>query len=312
MGKFIKILQSIACCFVFFSICSSAVAATAKLTVQVIDVKGSPVSGAEVTFGFTSSQKSGWGVKSIGIEGHTDGEGKVSGEQETSPYVTIHVEKEGYYHSGTRYEKFTGRSLLNRWEPWNPTVEIILKKKRNPVPMFMKDTGAIMIPKLDTHVGYDLEKGDWVTPDGAGAINDLVFLCTNNYINFTNAETSCEISFSQENDGMQEYLFDENEQSYFKWPYECPNEGYSIKVLKKWMKIHIPKEGYKSNIEEKKNYLFRVRTFVDENGEIIKANYGMIKKDIQLSKTGQVKFIYYFNPDGTRNIEYDENRILFR
>jgi hypothetical protein len=223
----------------------------------------------------------------------------------------FHVDKDGYYQSNMGYEFKSSSFLLNRWEPWNPTIEVVLKKKRNPVAMFQKSHEALPVPRFDSPVGYDLEKGDWVAPHGSGMISDLVFTCTNSYVSFSEAETNCDIAFSNIQDGLQEYRFDAKNQSLYKWPFEAPENGYAIKNLNKWMSVK-PKEEYKSNYQEKLNYLFRVRSVVDQNGNVVKANYGKIEGDFRVYKKGTVNFSYFFNPDGTRNLEEDPKRNMFK
>ena len=285
---------------------------TAKLTAKVIDEAELPVAGAQVILSFSGAKiGDGGGLTSFGKEGLSDSDGLFSGSAATLPLVGVVIDKKGYYRSIQKYE-FTSRSLLlNRWQPWNPTIEVVLKKIRNPVPMFEKGGKSTPIPVFGEPVGYDLEKGDWVTPHGVGVINDFVFNCKHNRVDFDNAEASCEIGFSNEMDGIQKFLFDENDQSYYKWPFEAPLDGYESSLYK-WMTVHFPNEGYKSNIDDKINYIFRVRTRTDGKGNIVSANYGKISQDFLISRKGKVKFHYYFNPDGTRNLEEDPDNNLFK
>jgi hypothetical protein len=283
---------------------------TAGITVKAVDEEGVPVAGARVSLAFTIPKPDDIGAADLFVKGVTDNNGQFSAENASIGMLGFSVDHEGYYQSSVGYEFTTHSKPHNRWEPWNPTVEVVLKKIRNPVPMYVKYIEAADIPAVDAVVGYDLEKGDWVAPYGSGAINDLLFLCQNKYENFRNAETSCEISFSNTEDGFQEYRFSKNDQSYYKWPFEAPMDGYAIKKLNKWMSVHLPEEGYRSNFKDGTNYIFRVRTETDSDGNIIKANYGKIKGDIRVYKKRQVNFFYYFNPDGTRNLEEDPKRNL--
>jgi len=73
-----------------------------------------------------------------------------------------------------------------------------------------------------------------------------------------------------------------------------------------------PTEDYKSNYREKVNYLLRVRSVADKNGNVVKANYGKIEGDFRVYKKGAANFTYFFNPDGTRNLEEDPDRNLFQ
>lgn len=284
---------------------------TAKLTLLVKNEQGVPVEGAKAYISYSKPETGGIGVADILKEGITGKDGLFTAESLTMSSVGLSAEKDGYYHGSIHYEFTSNSNLTNRWEPWNPTIEVVLKKKRNPVPMYSKYLEALTVPVLGLKVGYDLEIGDWVAPHGTGVVSDFVFLCENKYESFTSAETSCEIFFSNPEDGFQEFEFDKNEQSSFKWPYEAPANKYNIKKLNKWMSVHLPNDPYKSNYNESINYLFRVRSEVDSNGNIINANYGKLQGDIRVYKKAQVSFFYHFNPDGTRNLEEDPEKNLF-
>jgi hypothetical protein len=282
------------------------------MTAKVVDENGLPVKGAQVTLSFSGAKiGDGGGLTNFGKKGLSDDEGLFSDSAETLPLVGVVADKENYYRSIQKHEFTSYSKILNRWEPWNPTVEVVLKKKRNPVPMYSKYIEALSIPVLGSKVGYDLEKGDWVAPHGTGIMNDFVFLCENKYESFTSAETSCEITFSNPEDGLREFEFAKDDPSLFKWPFEAPTSGYNIKKVKKWMSVHLPTEPYKSNYKENINYLFRVRSEVDGNGNVIKANYGKLQGDIRVYKKAQISFFYHFNPDGTSNLEEYPEKNLF-
>ena len=59
-----------------------------------------------------------------------------------------------------------------------------------------------------------------------------------------------------------------------------------------------------SNWDEYRNYYFRVRTKLDENGNVVSARYGKIYGDF-------MQFSYYFNPTpNDRNVEFDPKQNL--
>jgi hypothetical protein len=221
------------------------------------------------------------------------------------------VDKDGYYQSGAGYEFPTRNKLLNRWEPWNPTVKVVLKKKRNPVPMYMKGTFDMRIPEFDKPIGFDLEIGDWVIPYGEGKISDFIFNMHVEDRAYTDYECHFTLTFSNPLDGIQKYYFDENDQSYFKWPFNAPIDGYEEK-LKKWKSISLPEKGYESNENKAVHYMFRVRTKTDDKGNIVASRYGKLGGEFKFSPAGEIVFGYYFNPDGTRNLEEDPKQNLFK
>lgn len=282
---------------------------TSKVTIKVMDEAGGLIENANVRVSFILPKTTEWGTTAKKEKGLSDKNGEFIAENESEGLIGLTVEKDGYYYSGTGFE-FKSRSLMNQWEPWNPTIEIVLKKKRNPVPMYAQRTSTLELPILEKTIGFDLEKGDWVTPYGVGRVSDFVFMCNLNKVSSKNSKFSCDIFFSNEKDGIQKYYFDNNDHSSYKWPFKAPLNGYENK-LKKWMSIQMPGKGYSSNINKGINYLFRVRTKTDKSGEIVDARYGKIAGDIIVTRDGEIQFTYYFNPSGTRNIEFDMKKNLF-
>jgi hypothetical protein len=65
-------------------------------------------------------------------------------------------------------------------------------------------------------------------------------------------------------------------------------------------------------------YFVRVRTILDENGNVKSALYGKIRGDIDLyvgTKAPQagLGFVYYLNPESnSRNVEFDPGQNLFK
>jgi len=285
-------------------------APAARVTAEVVDENGTPIQGADVTVGYTLAKKGGLGTDDYRERGKSDKDGLFTATGSTIiPQVTIHAEFEGYYRS-SKWAEFKSSTLSIRWEPWNPTVEVVLKKKRNPVPMIIAGTDWVSIPKLGAPVGYDIEKSDWVTPYGNGIVADLTIEFNLDYRDYTDYDANMNISFPNDQDGIQEFWFDKTEQSSFKWPFEAPTSGY-LKSVNIFVRDN-PKDGYKTNIKEGVNYLFRIRTKLDKTGNIISANYGKFNGEFGISRKGKTRFTYVFNPDGTRNLEEDPEKNLFQ
>jgi hypothetical protein len=283
---------------------------SAKITVKVLDMKGNPISGAKVNIGFSVSKAYGMGpgTGTEFVKGLTDSEGKFEGSADSGGNCNINVEKKEFYDSNMGYE-FKNVSTLRRWDPWNPVVDIVLKEKQNPIPMYAKRTDNLKVPVLEKPVGYDLEKGDWVAPYGKGIINDFIFNCKTQIKGRVAWTTAYKVIFSNAMDGIQEYVADKNDHSMFRWPYEASDNGYKPELV--LSDSYDAKQRHIKSYDEKKLYVFRVRTQVDEKGSIISARYGKIKGDIELLVHGTLRFEYYFNPTGSRNLEYNRDAPLF-
>ena len=180
-------------------------------------------------------------------------------------------------------------------------------------------------PILNKPIGYDLEKADWVPPYGDGIISDFIF----EFKSFHDKESkerikpwevSFNLRFSNKHDGIQEYkLTDADKKSDYIWPYQAPQKGYESNLYKYISYNMDGRNKITTNIKYNGNqgktkddqayYLFRVRTKVDSSGNIISGNYGKILNDFSLGK--KIKFTYYFNPSGTRNLEFAPAKNLF-
>ena len=305
----------------FFGISSIGCAAvgfpSGKVTFLVRDEAGSPLADATAkAYFFEASSKNQLYITDTNgqftVEGHCDG--SIGGG----------VEKEGYYRNGFGYAwKYADRNkLLNRLEPWNPTVTVLMKKIRNPVPMaHLIGRNGFEVPVSDQPVGFDLEKADFTSPYGKGIHTDFIFTATK-IKNVLEGET-IQLSFPNKHDGILPFPFDKNDTSSFKWPYEAPLNGYTNSLSKYWKLYEeavdyskaYPNNPYteilkrhETNVKGDKeiNYIFRVRSQVDANGNLIKACYGKIEGDILVG--GGFRFRYWFNPDWTRNLEDDPQR----
>ena len=228
---------------------------------------------------------------------------------------SIWLEKKNYYTSTYGFEFEKVNRFLMRWEPYPSKLTVVLRKKKNPIPMYAKKVENLKIPVLDKPVGYDLEKGDWVKPYGKGIISDFIFnpikmkLKSWNYY-----DCKMLIYFNNEQNGLQNYEVPTDIQSKYIWSYEPPKKIYGIKKLERISYCLPPEHSHLNNSKENAKYIFRVRTKVDKDGNIISACYGKISRGFTFSIFKNVcsfSFTYYFNPTGTRNLEYDPSKNLF-
>jgi hypothetical protein len=111
--------------------------------------------------------------------------------------------------------------------------------------------------------------------------------------------------FSNPLDGIQEYLPPEDLQSSFIFPYIAPTNGYKKSLYQ--YNINKPYESARTTQKENVNYIFRVRTETDADGNIVSACYGRIGGELRISRKGQLQFTYWFNLDPhSRSLESDK------
>lgn len=206
-----------------------------------------------------------------------------------------------------------------RWQPWSPTVELVLKPIVNPVPMYARQRAGAHIPKPNQKYGYDLMIGDWVAPVGKGQTVDFYFEMTGYWKAYNDNDSTLLVSFARPEDGIQKFeTLPPQRGSVFRSPRQAPADGYLPNLqLRKARKASQKKEDWASNEIENNNYFFRVRTVLDEHGKIRSALYGKIYNGFQFVGAAENSQViigdYYLNPESnSRNMEFDTKRNLFK
>jgi len=316
-------------------VCTSLYAQLGKITVRVLDHKtGQPIKDAEVSAGFDQTIKPGWGLgagRPNRVKGLTNENGEVElSEKGNMGTVGVSVRREEYYTSRSHGVQFTGKGgLLNRyWRPWNPTLEVKLHPIQNPIPLYVKFVDNEALPTENDPVGYDLLVGDWVHPYGSGKVKDFIFQVTRAPEKTIPIEkvglygkdyrVLYDISFvikgANKYDGfilVERPAIGKASSSQRMLPFTAPEKGFESEIVHRW-KNH-PDGSNVKTVSNEANYFFRVRTKVDEEGNIVKALYGKIYGDIRYKvNQRQISFTYYINPTpNDRNLEFDPEKNLF-
>lgn len=284
--------------------------AKGKITFRIIDSKGKPVANANVNVAFSHSDSH---VNDDVFDKPTDTNGlcMVSGISVDQMNFTItkpsHYKTEGQYWFLRQGENCVQDG---RWHPWNPTNTVVLKECRNPVPMFAKHVDTT-IPVQGVPIGFDLAKGDWVTPNGHGDRSDLIIRYTATYEGPQSFSKRIEMIFSNTCEGIQTLALDNTSELISM--YDAPETDYNSKLVLERERTRT--KIIKSQELGKDQYLvFRVRTVTDKDEKIISANYGKIYGPIDYGRMGdqhRLIFTYYFNPtSNSRNLEFDPGRNL--
>ncbi|MDR1816983.1 MAG: hypothetical protein LBR07_02150 [Puniceicoccales bacterium] len=217
-------------------------------------------------------------------------------------------------------ETFTFKKVkLGRWEPWNPTVAVVVRPILNPIPMYHKWVET-KIPRVNEQFGFDLSIGDWVAPAGNGKTADILFKMleilpmTQKKDKWGHMRSSYdfrfEVTFPNKGDGIQQFIErDIASTETLTMPRFAPTEKYSEKLE---LREYIDEKGYRRDMmREDMNYFIRVRTVLDKDGKVKSALYGKIPGGIEFRPYGDVRFRYYLNPTpNDTNMEYDQKRNL--
>ena len=277
---------------------------SATIKVHVVDDVGEPISKARVNMYNIYD----YGESKIGF---TDEKGFYSDSIKNIFEVSGHFEKPGYYKShGVIWN-------APRWgdiPPADTNFIVVLKRIIKPIPINHRQV-TLYSPRKGEPVGLDIEIGDWVFPDGKGKIADLIVTVEGGYVSKEEYSFRLFGEFSNKYDGIQSF--------------HVPKEGSGALLRSELPPPSIaPELGYKGTFEyisqklqtdkwhpivhdDTRKWIFRIRTEVDDEGNIVSGNYGWMTKDIlfAVKLDGAVGLIlnYYYNPDPqSRSLEPKE------
>src|SRR6202041_988854 len=96
--------------------------------------------------------------------------------------------------------------------------------------------------------------------------------------------------FPNKGDGIQEFTVPDSEKSSgLRSPYDAPQDGYQPQ----WVQTRSHKPGQPEtgnfDLNGNRNFFIRVRTKIDDRGNVVNAHYGKIYGDF-------MQFRYYLNP----------------
>jgi hypothetical protein len=294
----------------------------AKVTVRVLDQDDQPVPSAAIC---VAGDPAGLEKQPETFKEGASNQGGIWEVQlKSRGEISVGVKKDGYYSSeGVTYDYRAIPNELNRalerkrWEPWNPRLEVMLKRVINPRPLYAKHVEA-KIPEDASPVGFDLEAGDWVAPYGKGSVNDFIFTIDRTITSGRDYLATLRLRFSNKADGIVAEHDARNRASALLLKHFAPESEYESE--RTWNVGRLP-TGSGPDIFSKPStvigYYFRVRTILDDNGKVKSTVYGKIREELRLyagtkaPKAG-IGFTYYLNPTpNDRNVEFDPKRNLF-
>ena len=331
MRKIIRLLLF----FVVFWTVFNAVAKDrpmAEITVRVLSDDGLAVTGATICAGtflrWIPGEGFGHDEDKI-VKGVTDNNGLVSLKIDSlDGEVAYGVNPvAGFYDDGSHLISFTN-SINGEWVPWNPSLEIVLKRKVNPIPLYARKVEVHILPESappnpiltalinSNEVTYDLLQGDWAAPYGQGKVADLIFKMCRKLKGFSADhnqlfEAIFTVTFTNPSDGIQPIFADPKTAGGLRLPRMAPADGYITNFVKKRTSEDYSQDG--KLIRGDQNYFFRVRTKQNDDGKIISALYGKIHGEIKWDFMGCLQLTYYLNPTpNDRNLEFDPKKNLFQ
>lgn len=286
--------------------------ARGRVTLRVADPAGRPVAGAYAAGAFYRSDSNGLGWD---VQGETDRNGEIAMENRAClGYLVFEILKPGYYKTALRYDFLkAGFDCVRdgRWQPWDPVLGVVLKEKRKPIPMYVRRINSGM-PTRSVPVGFDFKAGDWVAPYGKGVSSDMLLTYSEAPETNTWERYDFSISFTNRCDGA--YVRRKDGFSAFASDYEAPDNGYRGELSYVYERTDT-KIIQEKRLAQDEVMVFRVRSKIDEKGNVVEANYGKIYGEFDFAHGPKklVIFSYYLNPTpNDRNLEFDGKTNLFR
>ena len=301
-----------------------------KVTFKVADEQGLLIEGADIGVGIDSLLH---GDGHNNYKGKTNNSGLYTVESRGQGCSDVVVTKKGYYPSRPQVKwdgiLNPGGKIMHKnggFRPWNPTINVILKKTGDPIPMKVWLTKGFTIPKIGEEIGFDLFKNDWVKPHGKGKESDLLIKFESLFQDENNFNTKMLLRFKNPEDGLIPVPELSGLESLLKYSREAPLKGYNTKEIA----ISRIRGNGESGIPIKplpKGYYVRFRTVQDpKTGEVLSAYYGKITKTAYFTRNNHLfqintigfknrklihkpgfSFSFYLNPTpNDRNLEYDQ------
>ena len=122
---------------------------------------------------------------------------------------------------------------------------------------------------------------NWVAPQGRGKAPDVIFTLKRRFTDARDYESSLAVSFSSPADGIQPWDNTADYHSALKLPRLAPENGYVQPLV--LSNRRLPGSFVERDVKEERNYFFRVRTVLDQQGKVVSALYGKIDGDIRFS-----------------------------
>jgi hypothetical protein len=282
---------------------------SAQLSVTVSDEENKPAANAEVIAWFPHIYGAGASPKGESVQVPTDRNGQVVLQGKTAGSVSFGARKEGYYETSGGKIDFPG--MHQRAEPLKAEREVVLKAIRKPIPMYARPLREMKLPSLNTPFGFDLEVGDWVAPHGVGRTTDIIFEVSGQYASYRDHDLTLSVTFPNRGDGLVEFAGSANIGSQLRSGHLAPESGYRPGLTLRKKALHEQKASeWLNESKPGSNYYLRVRTVLDDDGNVVSANYGKIYGNIDFLDFVQAEAVY-FNPKANdRNVEFDPGQNL--
>ncbi|MCL1920772.1 MAG: carboxypeptidase-like regulatory domain-containing protein [Kiritimatiellaeota bacterium] len=283
--------------------------AKAKFKILTVDSERTPVPGANVEARFITRYDIPVDVQ----KKESDENGFCAFEGLSTSVVTLKASKEGYYTTEHEHYLFVHNAPWNcvkdgRWQPWDATLELVLKEKRTPTALYVKHLWDIHLPQKRTPYGFDCAAGDLVEPDGKGKTADLIFTFIGE--RRSNLDFDYELRVQTVNGGglIRGAL---DKWSELKSPHVAPEVEYAQEVV---FRVHHTPDKILEDSKLTNNEYLLFETYSRGEEPCVGKIYGSMPfcEDSKNPEGGWLRLLYFFNPvPGDRRVESDPRKNLF-
>lgn len=277
VSAFLGILQSSAMGVLGKTLLWGRVAKTMEI-LHVVDQDGMPVPDAIIFGGF----RTGTGLDDyIAVNGRTDSSGKFVAKGRCVDFLRCQVKKEGFYTTEYRLvytDPKTGTMVKNgKWQPYGTIRTIVLKKQQSSqnLCVFSDTLLQCAIPVFGKWIGFDFEKCDWTSPYGQGTFTDVLLKFSASRRTYNNLKYKMEVCFTN-NLYAGAYRLKKDKWSSFVTEYRA-DTNQTYQAMFSFFTECVPGKQLNENYLYDDDYLvFRTRTRINDEGDLIGAHYGTI------------------------------------
>ena len=252
--------------------------ARAKEILRVVDQDGLPVMNARIYGSFWPGDN---GQHYILMDGLTNKEGEYVAEGKSKWKLTYQVTKVGYYKAKGTIDYLASTNVPavvnGKWQPYGTTRTVVLKKIRNPCTLrtFPESLRSCRIPEFGKWIGFDFECGAWVAPYGKGLNSDVLLKFAAMERSMHDYKFVMDVSFTN-NPYAGACLMKKDESSELTTVYVADSNAI-YRTAFSYISERTPGKYRHWDFLYSDSYLvFRTRTRVDKDNNLVGAHYGKI------------------------------------
>ena len=271
--------------------------AEAKICLKISDDMGFPIADASVCVVFDMTPRP------TSVYGKTDTngvcviQGKTNGNS-----ISFLVGKNGYYGGEQKisYVPMGAERAVKdgKWQPYGEELTLVLKPIKNPIKLKSVPVKEFLFTSsVCEWVGYDIEKNDFIKPNGSGEIADFeVYLDWDKIYSINDSkQIGFKIRFIEEGAGF--YVQPLDQMSKLPTPYFAETNRVFVKEAQFYGRYN--GKRLKQRFDESQCWIIRSRCKFDDNGKLKVAHYSVVRF-LGVSASPELKvgfcFLGAFNP----------------